>query len=226
MIPARVIVADCPWSYRNRHEVRRDGASSKFGIGVAARYSRGVMSTADLCALGPSVRGISAADAYLFMWAVAPSLPDALRVMEAWGFRYVSIAFFWAKTYKGGATFFGPGRYVPANAELVLLGVRGPAWHVNTGKKPLQEIRVPHPRADGKIIHSRKPEEMQDRLDAWLRPQAGGAPFVELFATRPRADWVCLGYDVTQRDIRDDLAEMRFKIAEQNLSALCEGANP
>jgi N6-adenosine-specific RNA methylase IME4 len=201
--PARIVIADPPWSYRNRHDTR---GKSRFGRGVATRYSRGVMTIDDLCALGPLVEAACASDAYLFLWATPPTMPDAIRLLEAWGFRYVSIAFYWTKLYPSGAPFFGPGRYVPANVEPVLLGVRGRCWHTNRGPKPLQEIRAPHPRDGGRIIHSRKPDALHERIETWLGPQRGDSDMLELFATRPRAGWACYGYDVTGSDIRDDLA--------------------
>lgn len=200
--PARVILADPPWSYRNRHDTR---GPSRFGRGVASRYSRGVMTIDDLMALGPLVEGIAAPDAYLFLWSTPPTLPDAIRLIEEWGFRYVTIGFYWTKLYPNGAPYFGPGRYTPANVEPVLLGARGRCWHTNTGPKPLQEVRAPHPRRDGKIVHSRKPADVHERIETWLGPQIGDYDMVELFATQQREGWRCLGFDVTGNDIRHDL---------------------
>ena len=63
----------------------------------------------------------------------------------------------------------------------------------------------------GKIVPSRKPEEFQDLLDQWLDAHLGGHTKVEVFATRQRESrgsrypWICLGGDVTGRDIREDL---------------------
>lgn len=106
------------------------------------------------------------------------------------------------------ALFKGPGRYSPSNVELVLFGVRGRPWHPKEGWKPRQVILEPQPRKMGKIIHSRKPEVFQDEIDRWLRPHAGEAPFLELFATRHRPDnppWNCLGHALSGLDIRDEL---------------------
>lgn len=65
----RVILADPPWEYNNRRETRRDNKEkkTKFGVGVAARYSKGVMNPKKLCELGPLVSKVCAPDAYLFM---------------------------------------------------------------------------------------------------------------------------------------------------------------
>lgn len=211
MKPFRIVVADPPWRYNNRHDTR---SKSKFGIGVAARYSRGVMTVDDMCDFGGLVESVCAPDAYLFMWSTPPTMPDAVRLIEAWGFRYVTIGFYWTKLYPNGSVFSGPGRYTPANIEPVLLGARGRCWHTNTGHKPLQEMREPHPRKDGRIHHSRKPDTLQIRLEQWLGHQLDEHGMLELFATRARTGWTCLGYDVTQRDLREDLSMLARDINE------------
>lgn len=210
--PARVVLVDAPWAYRSKHLTRQ---RNKMGIGVAGRYTYGVMDEAALCALGPLIRAVCADDAYLFSWATRPNLDRAIRVLEAWGFEYVTAPMTWVKTYPSGALFRGPGRYTFSNPEDVLLGrLRGTkCWHPKTGYRPEAVIQAPHPRANGKIIHSRKPEQVQDALDRWLRPSAGDAAFLELFATREREGWTCLGYDVTGNCITEDLARLAATMA-------------
>lgn len=220
---AQVISADLPWPYNDRRAVRKDNPSKtpKFGIGVERRYGAGTMTVPELCAMGPLVQALVAPNAYLFLWATAPRLPAAFEVFAAWGFRYATVHSFWVKVYPKkweslktaddvpGAIFKGPGRYSPSNVELILLGTRGNCWHPAEGWKPRQVILEPHPRdpLTGKIRHSRKPEAFQDDLDRWLRSHATGE-FLELFATRERPGWRCLGHSLTGTDIRDDLQAM------------------
>lgn len=217
MRPHRVILADPAWEYRNRHEVRSDNPEKKtrFGIGVASRYNHGVMNVSDIAAM--QVASVAAPDAYLFLWCTWPNLREGLRVMDAWGFEYKTCGFDWIKTYPSGEKdFVGTGRYVPSNSEPCLFGIRkgGKPWHPNTGSKPNQVIRCPHPRGDdNKIIHSRKPDDAHERIESWLGPHLGGFGLLELFATQPRAGWTCLGGDVTNRDIRIDLALVRHQIS-------------
>ena len=209
-MPARVILADCPWEYADRRETRKDNPSQKpkFGIGAEGNYSLGTMANLGIEGLGPLVRNCAADDAYLFLWVTCPLLQEGLDVMKAWGFTYGTVAFSWTKTYpKAGTPFAGPGRYTFSNIEFVIVGRRGKCWHPNTGWKPLQEIRVPHPRDDkGKIIHSRKPAILQETLVKWLGPHIGDGKFLELFSTEGnKENWTCLGYDVTGNDIAVDL---------------------
>lgn len=217
---AAIILADPPWEYNDRKETRRDNPSKapKFGIGVERRYSAGTMSLGDLCAMGSDVANISHPDAYLLLWATCPRLEAAQTVMRFWGFPYVTVHSVWVKVYPNkfegianaddipGAIFKGPGRYSPSNVELLLIGTRGKCWHPATGYKPRQVILEPHPRdpLTGKIRHSRKPEVFQDELDRWLRPHAPGHS-LELFATRYRPGWTCLGHALSGADIRVEL---------------------
>jgi len=199
-----VILADPPWSYADRRGTRSDGSSTRFGIGVADRYSRGVMSVQEICEL--EVRSVAERDAYLFLWATWPTLPDALKVIEAWGFRYVTCGMVWAKRYpQNGRWFRGPGRYVPSNSEPLLMGVRGKPITDPTGWKPCQIVDEPHPRLGGKIIHSRKPAIVHESIARWC------GPGLELFATQETEGWRCLGYDVTRRDIREDLEMIKWE---------------
>ena len=46
------------------------------------------------------VADLAAPDSALFLWATFPQLPDALRLIEAWGFTYKSVAFVWLKKNK------------------------------------------------------------------------------------------------------------------------------
>ena len=67
-----IIYADPPWKYEQK---RLSGAAEK-------HYS--TMSIDELCAL--PVAKISAQDSVLFLWATFPQLPNALQLIQAWGF--------------------------------------------------------------------------------------------------------------------------------------------
>ena len=56
------------------------------------------MSIDELCAL--PVAELAAKDSALFMWATFPQLPEALRLIRAWGFTYKSVAYIWLKKNK------------------------------------------------------------------------------------------------------------------------------
>lgn len=109
-----VIYADPPWAYR------QCGATEKSRGNAAKHYQ--TMDTAAICAM--PVPSICAEGAACFMWATFPNIAEAIKVMEAWGFRYVTAAFVWVKkNRKNGGNFWGMGAYTRANAEVCLLGI-------------------------------------------------------------------------------------------------------
>jgi N6-adenosine-specific RNA methylase IME4 len=83
----------------------------------------------------PSIAALPVADfadkdCCLFMWATWPRLEAALEVGHAWGFRYVTDAFLWAKTNptrgdsfltRNNGWHFGLGYWTRANTEPCLL---------------------------------------------------------------------------------------------------------
>lgn len=138
-----VIYADPPWSYADKNCI---GAAE-------AQYH--CMNVNDICAL--PVKDIAADNCVLFLWATYPMLKEALKVIEAWGFTYKSIAFQWVKLNRSGFGFFyGLGRWTRGNTEPCLLAVKGkPSRNSNSVS---QLIFAPVGR------HSQKPAETRDRI--------------------------------------------------------------
>lgn len=174
-----VILADPPWHFRN-YSADEPGMTHNRSRGANRYYP--TMTTADICNLS-----IPAADnAVLFLWACWPLLPDALSVIDAWGFDYKSIAWVWVKANKTGWGFFsGQGYYTRANSEPCLLATRGtlpkPA---NRGIMSLIYSAVAE--------HSRKPDDQYRKIEA-LYP---GKRYLELFARRPWPGWAAWGNQV------------------------------
>ena len=150
----RVIYADPPWQYGDTREgLRSYGPAEKF-------YP--TMSTRELMEM--SVEELADDNAVLFMWATSPMLPDALKVMEAWGFAYKA-SFVWDKV---GHNF---GHYNSVRHELLLIGTKGSC--LPDSSKLFDSVVV----ADKSSIHSEKPavfREMIDELYTW-------GPRIELF---------------------------------------------
>lgn len=167
------IYADPPWRYADR------------GCNGAAEGHYPTMPLDDICRL--PVARLAAPDAVLFLWATYPLLPGALRVVDAWGFKYKSIAFQWVKTYKpkkdGTAKpTFGLGRWTRGNTEPCLLATRGRPSRVDNAVSQLvlEEVVVsPLTR------HSAKPPEVRDRIVRLL----GDVPRLELFAREHTPGW-------------------------------------
>ena len=93
------------------------------------------------------------------MWATFPQLPDALRLIKAWGFSYKSVAFVWLKkNKKADSWFYGLGFWTRANAEICLLATRG---HPKRVAKNVHQVIV-SPIEE----HSKKPDEAEPALNS------------------------------------------------------------
>lgn len=84
----------------------------------------------------------------LFMWVTDPMLAEANDVMKAWGFRYATVAFTWAKRTKLDTGWhMGTGYYTRANLEMCLLGMNGRMSPVARDVRPrLPAHRHVHPK--------------------------------------------------------------------------------
>ena len=174
----RVIYADPPWQYG---DTRNDDGSAD------SQYP--TMPVDEICSM--PVREIAAADSVLFLWATAPCLPEAMQVIDAWGFTYKA-QFVWDKL-KG----FN-GHYNDVRHELLLIATRGSCV-------PDVDTLDPSVIAEKRTKHSKKPDRFYDLIER-LYPIGKGNPavlprktsptHVELFARRSRDGWQSWGNQV------------------------------
>lgn len=171
-----VIYADPPWSYRQHGT----GPKSR---GNAEQHYR-TMDVDSICAL--PVRRLARGGCALFMWATFPTIPDALRVMQAWGFEYKTAAFVWVKkNRKSGTLFWGMGAYTRANAEVCLLGIT-PDFKA---KEQIKSHAVHQIVEEPIQAHSVKPDEVRKRIVTLM----GDVPRIELFARQRATGWDAWG---------------------------------
>lgn len=122
---------------------------------------------------------------YCFLWATFPKLPEALRLIEAWGFQYKTVGFVWVKTNPSGNGFFlGLGWWTRSNAEICLLAVRGKPKRQCAGISQL--IISPRER------HSKKPDIVRNLAVTLV----GDVPRIELFARETSTGWDVWGNEV------------------------------
>jgi N6-adenosine-specific RNA methylase IME4 len=166
------VLADPPWRFANRTgkvapEHRR-----------LDRYS--TMSLDAIMAL--DVKAVLAPKAHLYLWVPNALLPDGLKVMDAWGFRYVS-NIVWAKRRKdGGPDGRGVGFYFRNVTEILLFGVRGSMRTLPPGRSQVNMIET------RKREHSRKPDEQYELIES-CSPGA----YLEMFARHTRPGWTLWG---------------------------------
>jgi N6-adenosine-specific RNA methylase IME4 len=155
-----VIYADPPWQF--------EPYSRDTGMDRAADNHYPTMTLDAIKALGVP----TADDCVLFLWATIPMLPEAIAVMEAWGFGYKS-ACVWVKD-KTGTGYWFRNRF-----ELLLVGTRGsvPAPAPGDQYPSVIEARVG--------AHSAKPRQLHEMIEA-LFPNV---PKLEMFARSERDGW-------------------------------------
>jgi N6-adenosine-specific RNA methylase IME4 len=166
-----IIYADPEW----RFEVY----SRDTGMDRAADNHYPTSGTDAICAR--PVQDIAADDCALFLWATVPMLPDALRVMAAWGFEYKSHCI-WAKDR------IGTGYWFRNQHELLLVGTKGSVPAPAMGTQIASLVDAPVGR------HSEKPGIFYDLIEGYFPT----LPKIELNARGARPGWDAWGYEAQE----------------------------
>jgi N6-adenosine-specific RNA methylase IME4 len=163
-----VIYADPPWRF--------EPYSRDTGMDRAADNHYETMSLDDIKAMAIP----AAPSCVLFLWATAPMLPEALSVMDAWGFTYKSHCV-WLKDR------IGTGFWFRNKHELLLVGTRGDKVPAPAPGEQFSSV------IDGVVsAHSRKPHAFADMIEEMFP----NVPAVELFARGERLGWDVWGNEV------------------------------
>lgn len=166
----RVLLADPPWRYEFSKSKSRK---------IENQYP--TMSIAEICAL--PVADMVGTDCVLFLWAVAPKVPEAIEVMRAWGFTYKTCGV-WDKE------LIGMGYYFRGQHELILVGTRGTPGVSKPSDRRSSVIRSRRGR------HSAKPVELHEAIEK-MYPEGRK---LEMFARQARPGWDVWGNEV-QSDV-------------------------
>ncbi len=155
----RVIYADPPWKYGDERVI--NGYT-----GTAAQAHYPTMSAEEICDL--DIGSLADVSCVLFCWATFPLLPEAIRVVQAWGFNYKT-AMVWDKRRPN------MGNYHDASAELLIIATRGSAL------PSLRPNQIQNIKRKGR--HSEKPEHFRELIDSMYENgtrvelfRRGGAP--------------------------------------------------
>jgi N6-adenosine-specific RNA methylase IME4 len=167
------VLADPPWRFVNR--------TGKMAP-EHRRLNRYLTLSADEIARLP-VHEFTAEPAHLYLWTPNALLPEALMVMNAWGFEYKT-NIVWRKIRKdGGSDGRGVGFYFRNVTEIILFGVRGKgARTLSPGRRQVNYLE------SRKREHSRKPDEQYEIIET-----CSLGPYLELFARGTRPGWIYWG---------------------------------
>ncbi|MCJ2129203.1 MT-A70 family methyltransferase [Methylobacterium sp. E-045] len=171
-----MLMVDPPWSFA----LRSDKGEAK---SAQAQYDCMTLDAIKALPVAELARG----DAFLWLWATNPMLPQALAVMAAWGFTFTTSGT-WVKTTSGGKIAFGTGYVLRCASEPFLIGKFG---HPRAGRSVRSVIMAPIRE------HSRKPDEAYDAAEA-LMPSA--IRRADLFSRESRPGWTAWGNEAGHFD--------------------------
>ena len=166
-----VIMADPPWTFALYSD--RGKAKSPQG-----QYE--CMSTDAIAAL--PVGHLARGDAWLWLWATYPMLPQAFEVMAAWGFSYVTGGP-WIKRGASGKLAMGTGYVLRSCSEIFLLGRFG---NPQTFSRSIRNV-IEAPQRE----HSRKPDEAYAMAESLF----GEGRRLDLFSRESRPGWDAFGLE-------------------------------
>jgi len=165
----QIIYADPPWRYDFSKSDNRE---------IENQYP--TMSVDEICALNvPSEK-----NAVLYLWATAPKLREALKVMEAWGFDYKTHAI-WDKE------IIGMGYWFRGQHELLLVGVKGKF------SPPTPSYRISSIFKERRGKHSKKPLAIKDHIAGWT----ANASRLEMFCRENNSPM----WDVWGNEVESDI---------------------
>jgi N6-adenosine-specific RNA methylase IME4 len=137
--------------------------------------------------LGWNIPSLSKPGTHLWLWCTQTHLPLALKCLDSWQFRYqVCIT---------AIKPSGFGNWWAKTTQFLIFAYRSP---LRMARKCQRTHFLYRP---GK--HSEKPEESYHLID--IVSGIEGKDRIELFARAEREGWVCIGNEVTGRDISVDI---------------------
>lgn len=176
----KTILSDPPWKFNDKLDKTRTLPYKTLTIEDIERLP---------------MRNISDEECHLYLWCPVALLPEALNCMFYWGFEYKT-TIPWLKRTVNGKIWFGMGHYFRNCYEFLLFGIRGKEkTKTKNTRNYLDEIKP-------KRHHSAKPDKTYELIEANSHP-----PYLELFATVPRENWTSWGWEIDNKDIRENFNE-------------------
>lgn len=166
----KTIYLDPPWMERGGGKIKR-GADNHYEL----------MKTKDIATL--PIHNLTHEDGcHLYMWVTNNFMPDAFKLLNEWGFEYITMIT-WTKDK------IGLGQYFRGITEHCIFA---------RTKKKLPFKIIDNKRQQGitgfyepKTIHSQKPEKMREMIE-----KVSYEPRIELFARKHFDGWDCWGNEV------------------------------
>lgn len=159
----QTIVIDPPWDWGDEGDVNQFGRAKP-------EYSTMPIEEIEKMPISK----IADDNCHLYLWVTNRSLPKAFRLIEAWGFRYIT-CLTWVKPS------IGMGNYFRGSTEQVLFAVKG--------TQPLKRRDVgTHFEARRGEGHSAKPDEFYSLVES-----CSYGPYIDIFGRKERDGWIVWG---------------------------------
>ena len=165
----KTIYADPPWMEVGGGKIKR-GADRHYPL----------MKTNDICNL-QIIKELNIENAHLYLWVTNNFLIDGLKVMTAWGFKYIT-NIVWVKNK------IGLGQYFRGQHEICLFGRKGKLpYKIIDGKRQ----QSPSVLIADRTEHSKKPIEMYNIIE-----KVSYGDYIELFARNKHNNWISWGNEI------------------------------
>jgi N6-adenosine-specific RNA methylase IME4 len=169
------VLIDPPWRFINR--TGKVAPEHK----RLARYE--TLSTDDLAKL--PVGELAKNPSHIYLWCPNALLPDGLRLLDAWGFKYKTNLIWYKIRKDGGPDGRGVGFYFRNVTEMVLFGVKGSMRTLSPGRRQVNLM------AHRKREHSKKPPTLHQ-----IAEECSPGQRVELFSRERLPEWEHWGNQV------------------------------
>lgn len=185
----QIIYADPPWDYGGKMQYDKTTIKSKninFEKDIfisSASFKYPTIKLKDLMTL--PIQNIADENCILFMWTTGPQFANSIKLGEAWGFEYKTVAFVWDKMVHN------PGRYTLSQTEFVLAFKKGKIPTPRGARNIKQFLQVHRQK------HSEKPIEVIDGITKMFPLQDK----IELFARKNYSGWDNWGLEIPEKKI-------------------------
>lgn len=159
----QTIVIDPPWDWSDEGDINQLGR---------AKPDYHTMSIEEIAKM--PINRIADDNCHLYLWITNRSLPKGFRLINEWGFRYIT-CITWVKPS------FGMGNYFRGSTEQVLFAVKGSQLL----KRKDVGTHFEAPRGKG---HSAKPNEFYNLVE-----NCSYAPYIDIFGRKDRSGWSVWG---------------------------------
>jgi len=178
----KIIYADPPWKYNKG--VHQETFPKRRQTRLERELPYKTLSINEIKEL--PINSITDKDCACFMWVTDSHLKQGIEVLEAWNFKYRTIAFVWKKITNKGNTCATVGAWTMKNCEICLLGTKGNMLKHKVSNNIFQLIEAE------RTENSKKPMEARIKIDS-IFPSI---PRIELFARQRVEGWDAWGDEI------------------------------